>query len=446
MMKGTLGDKIEETAKMTETNTYMTEKIRKAEDQLGSRLSQTNLGQYAKILQSEQQEQNNEPSHLEYQIPDYSKLSNGNGNTDGIGDIPHKTKRGHTKQRSSTTIELDQLQDNFSDIARSVQAYGQKDIGISGPHHYRKFSNTTKQIMEQHKVAGVSPGQYGGMNGNYNDAINSATNTAPKRGHRARGSMKIGDIVDEDGIDIEYESDQDQDSNSKQRQPKSRASRESRQLDGDEVNQGDYFDGDELAEERSSHSDNEGNDGNEEQPKRKPKTRASRESKVIEDVDVIGNDDNDEIEDQTPPKRTAKTRASRESRQMDPEAVGDYDEDIDEDEDNNNNTTQRRRGSVELDDNQQQIVTVPTNGMSATMNGNGANNTTTTTTTTKKTHKARGSFTLEDPITDMLTTDMLEAHNEANGDNTENQKSGHTKNKLSMTSDSSAYRAFMSVD
>ena len=122
MMKGTLGDKIEETAKMTERNNYMSSKIQRAEDQLGSRLSQTNLGHVAKLLQSEQEpsssnnNNNNEPQPSQlstYQPPDLSNKD--------------KPKSRHTKQRSSTTIELDQLQDNFSEIARSVQAYGQKD-------------------------------------------------------------------------------------------------------------------------------------------------------------------------------------------------------------------------------------------------------------------------------------------------------------------------------
>lgn len=132
MMKGTLGDKIEETAKMTEHNNYMTQKIQRAEDQLGSRLSQTNLNHVAQLLQSEQEtEPQQQPSSFSNggtngtNEPQPSQLStykppdlNGNDN---------KPRPRHNKQKSSTTIELDQLQDNFSEIARSVQAYGQKD-------------------------------------------------------------------------------------------------------------------------------------------------------------------------------------------------------------------------------------------------------------------------------------------------------------------------------
>ena len=77
MMKGTLGDKIEETAKMTE-------KISNVEAELGSRLSQVNFDAVKKALQTDidQQDDNNntnEPSHLEYQNPDYNQISNGNG-------------------------------------------------------------------------------------------------------------------------------------------------------------------------------------------------------------------------------------------------------------------------------------------------------------------------------------------------------------------------------
>jgi len=78
----------------------------------------------------------------------------------------------HRKQRSSTTLALDQLDDDFASIAKNVQAYGNKQPMVSGPTHYRKFSHTTKMIMDKHK----------------------------------KKSMKIGDIGDENGI--EYVSDE----------------------------------------------------------------------------------------------------------------------------------------------------------------------------------------------------------------------------------------------
>ena len=65
---------------------------------------------------------------------------------------------------------------------------------VSGPTHYRKFSNTTKMIMDQHK--------------NGND--NGWKQTSSSKGHKARDSMKIGDIVDEHGIEYASEEEEEQ--------------------------------------------------------------------------------------------------------------------------------------------------------------------------------------------------------------------------------------------
>merc|ERR1719410_1332884 len=153
----------------------------------------------------------------QHQIPDYQQQN--------------QTK--HRKQRSSTTIALDQLNDDFSSIAKNVQAYGSKQPMVSGPTHYRKFSNTTKMIMDQHK--------------NGNDDANGWQQSTSK-GHRARDSMKIADIVDEHGIDydseeeeemqqqrLERQSNDEKDEETKERPVKTRNARESIQLDDNQV-------------------------------------------------------------------------------------------------------------------------------------------------------------------------------------------------------------------
>jgi len=350
MMKGTLGDKLEETATMND-------KIQRAEKKLGSRLSQVDLSSVKQQLEKEQ----NKEIQQKYKVPDYSKSTN--------------TK--HRKQRSSTTLELDQLNDDFSDIAKNVQAYGAKDVAVSGPTHYRKFSNTTKQIMEQHKNAGVPIGGYSNMNGRKN------------KGHRARDSMKIGDIVDDDGIDFESDHEQkleresndedieeEEEERNKNKNKKHR-SRESRQLDDDEVNVSDYFE----EEEEEYLGDIE--------QKRKPKTRKSRESRQLDDYEIV--------------QKQPKSRKSRESRQLDDFEIHSEDEQVDD------------------------VSFKPP----------------------VKKNKARGSFQMEAAV---LSSAVLETHNEhhleqeaaeINGPKDHQQK--HKKSDT-MTSDSTAYRAFMSVD
>eukprot|EP01083_Nonionella_stella_P035484 96803_1 len=383
MMKGTLGDKIDETAQM---NT----KIHRAEKKLGSRLSQIDLSSVQHQLEAERMG-TNQPK---MEIPDYAATTNTNAK-----------KKGHRKQRSSTTIELDNLQDNFGEIARNVQSYGQKDA-VSGPMHYRKFSNTTKQILDQHRAGGAMIGQYGDMNGNA-EVVQS---------HRARESMEIRDLVDENGI--EYDSDEEQqrlerdsdEENAPKRTVKSRASRESRQLDGDELNNGDYYMNDETeVNERESAEE----DDPDEAPKRKVKSRQSRESRQLDDVEVGYG-----AEDDAPPKRMPKSRRSRDSQQLDEADVEAAHED-DEDEEEN-----------EAFDSHAVI-----DHSAATKK-------------TEQRHKARESYPIPAPV---LSAAVLETHNEHHLEKEAGQINGpkdhktHKKN-MSMTSDSSAYRAFMSVD
>jgi len=435
MMKGTLGDKIEETAKMNE-------KITEAEKKVGSRLSQITLDSVVNQLQREKQQTGNDGgAQPPLQIPDYSQT----------------TSSKHRKQRSSTTLELDQLNDDFGDIARSVEAFGQKDIKIAGPTHYRKFSNTTKQVLESYsKNAGMSVGQFNRYHGSNTFGmlqdhqeeeeepsqpvepvaatnINGVTASKPTgKGHRARGSMKIADIVDENGID--YGSDEEQanqndlhrDSadeaeeneanHSKQRTKRTRQSRESRQLNDNEVNQGDYFE-DEY-------------DGNE-PAKRTQKTRQSRESRQLDDEQVVQGMDEGESEEEedvnmeeasTANKRVAKPRAARDSMQINDNQVDQYEED-DDDEDVDDEL---------LDDN-----------LHGSHNSNGKQR-------IVSAKKARGSFQLEQPI---LSASAVETHNGLNGMNgaaggTEQSAETGKAHKKSdtMTSDSSAYRAFMTVD
>eukprot|EP01083_Nonionella_stella_P022670 62696_1 len=399
MMKGTLHDKIDETAKIHD-------KVAKAERKLGTRISQFDLESVKKQLEKDANDIENNQS---MNIPDYSKTTK---------------KKGHTKQRSTTEIELDQLHDDFSDIAKTVQAYGQKNMDITGPTHYRRFSNTTKQILDEHKRSGQQIGQY--------------TKTAPQKngkkgkGHRARGSMKIGDITDGQGIDydtdeeqqkLERESENEDDDNTQQkRKPKTRQSRQSRQLDDehDQINNT-YFNDEQEIKERESNEE----DDDDTQPKRTVKSRASRESRQLDDVEVTYGDDD------APPKRTQKSRASRESRQLDGDDIDNYgSEDEDEEE-------------YEEDDHIMEIQDDPLgNNMQIDANIRGKQ---------IKRNKARGSFQVAQPV---LSASMLETHNEHHLEEAAGQINGpkdsyhpptHKKSDT-MTSDSSAYRAFMSVD
>merc|ERR1712013_552850 len=90
--------------------------------------------------------------------------------------------------------------------------------------------------------------------------------------------MQIGDIIDEHGIDDDSKMEPNAVQNA--RPKKSRASRESRQLDAEEVT------------EVSAEAD---------EPKRHPKSRASRESRQMEDDGYFesngnGDEDGDEYE------------------------------------------------------------------------------------------------------------------------------------------------------
>eukprot|EP00485_Elphidium_margaritaceum_P007503 CAMPEP_0202690570 /NCGR_PEP_ID=MMETSP1385-20130828/5514_1 /ASSEMBLY_ACC=CAM_ASM_000861 /TAXON_ID=933848 /ORGANISM="Elphidium margaritaceum" /LENGTH=593 /DNA_ID=CAMNT_0049345845 /DNA_START=44 /DNA_END=1825 /DNA_ORIENTATION=- len=443
IMKGALGDKIDETAQMTE-------KISTAERKLGSRLSQLDMsGMAQKLLQEE--------ADAPLSIPDYS-LQNGNGahhNNNNNNNTQQQQQQqqqqqprtGHRKQRSSTTIELDQLNDDFGDIARNVQAFGNKNKKMMGPTHYRKFSNTTKEILDQQRAkTGMIPGQYNRIHGNnafgmqpfedgqeespdasnnYNtpatasSSMSSTPQTTTKKGggHRARGSVQIGDFVDEDGVDNGSDDDDDEAPPARTR---ARQSRESRQLDDGDV---DAVIGDGDA------------DDIENGIKRAPKNRASRESRQLHDVDVIIGADE---EQDAPPKRNGKTRASRESRQIDDDDMAD----IGSADNNNNNNSKGRRGSNELnpDEVAEDSSSPHMNGNSNGVNGmNGLNGMNGNAPNASK--KSRGSIQMEEPV-NLLSGDALQSHNQAQ-DTVE--KATHKKSDT-MTSDSSAYRAFMSVD
>merc|ERR1712228_791311 len=347
MMKGTLGDKIEETANLSG-------KIHRAEKKFGARLSQVDLSSVQKQLKAESEQSNG------MNIPDYGQSNN------------KKTK--HRKQRSSTTIALDQLNDDFSDIARNVSSYGSKQKNVSGPTHYRKFSNTTKMI--------------------------------------------IGDIVDEDGIDFD-DDDNDQrlerqSNDEKEEEPKrkekTRASRESRQLNDDEIDDAMHMNEDEEIKERQSNEENEDeNDTNHSIKKRPKKSRQSRESRQLNEHEMGYSNMMGDVGS----KRQKKSRQSRESRQINETDIGIEEFEIINDDALGNN--------MQIDSAQKQV----------------------------KRNKARGSVQMESAV---LSSAALETHNEHHLEEVAAQINGpkdmikkHKKSDT-MTSDSSAYRAFMSVD
>merc|ERR1712129_94344 len=299
-MKGTLGDKIDETAKLNG-------KIHRVEKKFGSRLSQIDLSAVQKqLIDEENRVETNGVDDETMQIPDYRQTTT--------------KKQKHRKQRSSTTLALDQLNDDFSAIAKNVSAYGSKQPMVSGPTHYRKFSNTTKMIMEQHKTP--------------NEADNAGWKqmNGKGKGHRARDSMKIGDIVDENGIDFddEYEQQLERQSNDEkdeeERVVKSRTSRESRQLNDNELPSVD------------EDSDSSEHEMKEETPKRVKKNKKSRESRQLDDSEWV---DQSEL---SQPKRKEKSRASGESRQIENSDLG-YE---DEEEEEEQKPTKKARGSVQM--------------------------------------------------------------------------------------------------
>jgi hypothetical protein len=266
--------------------------------------------------------------------------------------------------------------------------------------------------------------------------------------------MKIGDLVDENGIEydsdpqqqrLERDSENEEDSehdNQAKRKVKSRASRQSRQLDDEEleVNNGDYFAPDEEEHEQAAKrtvksrasrgsrqlddDDDDGvtyGNGYDDAPKRSTKSRASRDSRQLDDVDVTYDSGDDDA-----PKRSRKSRASRQSRQLDDEDIDNYgSEDEDEDEE---------------EEEDERIMTVQDDPLGNNMQIDSSSK-------QVKRHKARGSFQVSQPV---LSATFLETHNEHHMEEEAGQINGpkdatHKKSDT-MTSDSSAYRAFMSVD
>merc|ERR1712062_712031 len=240
------------------------------------------------------------------------------------------------------------------------------------------------------------------------------------KGHKARESMKIGDIVDEHGIDFdddEYDQlerqsndEKDEESQPPQRQNKSRASRESRQLNDDEIKNEFLSEIEQEVQERESNEEEEEEEEEEvvETPKRSKKNRSSRESRQLQPHEYDQSMNADDNNGNDSPKRMNKSRSSRESRKINPQTDIVFDDD------------DLEEYEVVNDDNVQ-----------------------------KPKHKARGSVQIESSV---LSSSALETHNEHHMEEEAAQINGpkdvYNKHKKSdtMTSDSSAYRAFMSVD
>merc|ERR1719461_1688492 len=191
-------------------------------------------------------------------------------------------------------------------------------------------------IMDQHK--------------NGNDSANGWQQPTSK-GHRARDSMKIADIVDEHGIDydseeeeemqqqrLERQSNDEKDEETKERPVKTRTSRESRQLDDNEVNS--FIIDDETKEE-------------EEEPKRVKKNRKSRESRQIDDNEWDEPDPDVNSIQNNEPKRIVKPKKSRESRQINDSDLGHEYDDLNMDEDEYEivepKPSKKARGSVQME-------------------------------------------------------------------------------------------------
>merc|ERR1712176_1715434 len=231
-------------------------------------------------------------------------------------------------------------------------------------------------IMDQHKTE--------------NDNVNQWKPT--RKGHKARESMKIGDIVDENGIDFddEYEQQSERQSNDEKEEeeqmakPK-RTSRESRQLNDNEL----------PSVDEDSDSEQEMKE-----TKRVKKNKKSRESRQIDENEWV---DPNEL---SQPKRKEKSRSSRESRQIENSDLGYQDEEPEEE--------------YEIVEDEQ-----------------------------KPTKKARGSVQMDAPV---LSMDALETHNEHHLEDVAAEYNGpkdsaptHKKSDT-ITSNSTAYREYMTPD